>query len=120
VLATLAGVIATLVGAGVSWAGVLQKQPITNVFAPRFSPVFSPTKPNVLQFSPVIESALVKDLARTDCIAYLAELDQLVDDEPNIAKHLPGGSFPVDGGARACGLKSRAAVDALAAYLAQR
>jgi hypothetical protein len=119
VLAT-AGVVATLVGATAAWAGVLQKQPITNNFAAHFSAKFYPTNPNILQFSPVIQSALVNDLARTDCIAYLAELDQLVDDAPNVAKHLPGGSLPVDGGARACGLKSHAAVDALATYLAHR
>jgi hypothetical protein len=120
VLGTLAGVIATLLGAGASWAEVIQKQPTTNVFAPRFAPVFSPTNPNVVQFSPTIESALVNDLARADCVGYLVELDELVDDEPDIAKHLPGGSFPVDSGARACGLKSSAVVDAVAAYLARR
>lgn len=56
--------------------------------------------------------------ALTNCVGYYAELDQLVDDEPHVASHLPGGSFPLDATAKACGLRNkrdlRALIDALA------
>jgi hypothetical protein len=56
----------------------------------------------------------------SDCAAYLENLDALVDDEPHIADRLPGRSFPLDQGARACGLKRASEVNAIAALLAAR
>lgn len=44
--------------------------------------------------------------ASADCVTYLVKLDQLVDDDRNVASQLPGRSFPLDAGARACKLTS--------------
>jgi phosphate/sulfate permease len=48
----------------------------------------------------------IRRQAAVDCVTYLGELDQLLDDEPKIASQLPGRSVPLDAGAKACGLTS--------------
>ncbi len=42
--------------------------------------------------------------AAQDCVAYLVELDDLLDDDPGIARELPNHAFPLDAGAKACNL----------------
>jgi hypothetical protein len=42
-----------------------------------------------------------------DCIAYLVELDELVDDDHGIAALLPGHEFPRDAAEKACKLEGR-------------
>jgi hypothetical protein len=49
------------------------------------------------------QSATGKGTA-ADCVAYLVELDDLVDDDPGIARLLPKQVFPLDAGAKACKL----------------
>ncbi|MFI4990318.1 MAG: hypothetical protein ACHQHO_05320 [Solirubrobacterales bacterium] len=44
--------------------------------------------------------------AAPDCVSYLVELDDLVDDDRAVASRLPGRSFPLDAGAKACGFTS--------------
>jgi hypothetical protein len=83
------------------------------------SPVLrTPTVKNY--FSPTVKPASVTVNVGAECATYLAHLDDLVDDEPHIASHLPKQSFPVDPGARACGLERPSEVDAIAAVLAAR
>jgi len=108
VFVALLGVLATLIGAGGSWATVVAHPP------PSPAPV---VKNNV---SPVIKPAPVHVTAGADCVAYLADLAELVDSEPHVASRLPGGSFALDQDARSCGLKRKSDVNALAAFLAQR
>jgi hypothetical protein len=71
-------------------------------------------------FSPTVRPAAVTVDAGTDCAVYLANLDLLVDDEPNVAAHLPGKSLPLEQGALACGLSQASDINALAALLAKR
>jgi phosphate/sulfate permease len=49
--------------------------------------------------------------ATVDCVTYLVELDQLLDDEPDIASRLPDRSIPLDRGAKACGFTSPLGVE---------
>jgi hypothetical protein len=80
-----------------------------------------PTSPAVKNyFSAKVAAPTVKVELGSECTVYLVHLDELVDDEPHIADHLPGKSFPLDQGARACGLKRASEVDAIAAVLAAR
>ena len=82
-----------------------------------------PTSPAITvksYFSPKLLPPAVKVELGSECTVYLVHLDELVNDEPHIADHLPGRSFPLDQGARACGLKRPSEVDALAAVLAAR
>jgi hypothetical protein len=80
-----------------------------------------PTSPAVKNyFSAKVAAPTVKVELGSECTVYLVHLDELADDEPHIADHLPGRSFPLDQGARACGLKRASEVDALAAVLAAR
>jgi hypothetical protein len=69
-------------------------------------------------FSPTVRPPSVKVDVGSECTIYLVHLDDLVNDEPHIADHLPGKSFPLDQGARACGLKRASEVNAIAAVLA--
>jgi hypothetical protein len=79
--------------------------PVTN-FAPKFSPtITAPPRQTITSLG---------------CVQYLAALDHLVDDEPNVAAHLSGGSLPLDQGANACGLKNRSDVRTIALYLARQ
>lgn len=71
-------------------------------------------------FSAKVAAPKVKVELGSECTVYLVHLDELVDDEPHIAAHLPGKSFPLDQGAQACHLKRASEVDALAAVLAAR
>jgi hypothetical protein len=71
-------------------------------------------------FSAKVAAPRVKVELGSECTVYLVHLDELVDDEPHIADHLPGKSFPLDQGAQACHLKRPSEVDALAAVLAKR
>ncbi len=80
-----------------------------------FSPIVKPPMVNVAVKAPNVRVAM-----SSDCAVYLENLDALVDDEPHIADRLPGRSFPLDQGARACGLKLPSEVDEIAAVLAAR
>ncbi|HEV3319198.1 MAG TPA: hypothetical protein VG053_05610 [Solirubrobacteraceae bacterium] len=70
--------------------------------------------------SQTVKPPSVKVNVDSECALYLVHLDDLVDDEPHIADHLPGRSFPLEQGARACGLKRASEVNAIAAGLAAR
>jgi hypothetical protein len=88
---------------------------VKNYFSPTVRP---PSVKNY--FSPKVAAPTVKVELGSECTVYLVHLDELVDDEPHIAEHLPGKSFPLDQGARACGFKRASEVDAIAAVLAAR
>ena len=88
---------------------------VKNYFSPTVRP---PSVKNY--FSPTVRPASVNVDVGAECAVYLVHLDDLVDDEPHIADHLPGRSFPLDQGARACGLKRASEVNAIAAVLAAR
>ena len=88
---------------------------VKNYFSPTIKP---PSVKNY--FSPKVAAPTVKVELGSECTVYLVHLDELVDDEPHIADHLPGKSFPLDQGARACGFKRASEVDAIAAVLAAR
>ncbi len=85
----------------------------------RFSPVINepPEPAPIVKYRPVIN---VSPSVAAECIVYFAALDELVDDEPTIARDLPGGRLPLDATAKACGLHNQRELDALAAVLAQR
>jgi hypothetical protein len=84
-----------------------------------FSPIVKP--PSIKNyFSTKVTTPSVRVELGSECTVYLVHLDELVDDEPHIAEHLPGRSFPLDQGARACGLKRASEVNAIAAVLAAR
>lgn len=107
----LAGAALTYVVA--AWYATTTTRPApTNRFAPvnDFAPKFSPT----------ITQPSAHTMTALDCVLYLAALDYLVDDEPNVASHLPSGVLPVDQGARACGLKTESQLRDIASFLAQR
>ena len=88
---------------------------VKNYFSPTVRP---PSVKNY--FSTKVTTPPVRVELGSECTVYLVHLDELVDDEPHIADHLPGKSFPLDRGARACGLKDPHEVDAIAAVLAAR
>jgi hypothetical protein len=78
-----------------------------------FSPIVKPAKVSVAVKAPNVSVGM-----SSECVAYLETLDALVDDEPHIADRLPGGSFPLEQGARACGFKRQSEVNEIAALLA--
>jgi hypothetical protein len=81
---------------------------------------FAPVNNFAPKFSPTITAPPGQTNTSLGCVQYLAALDNLVDDESNVGAHLPGGSLPLDQGAKACGLKNRSEVRAIASYLAQQ
>jgi hypothetical protein len=81
---------------------------------------FAPVNNFAPKLSPTISAPPGHTVTRLSCVQYLDALDDLVDDEPDVGAHLPAGQLPLEQGARACGLRKRSEVGALASYLAQR
>jgi hypothetical protein len=86
----------------------------------KFSPVINepPEPAPIVKYRPVINVS--PSIAGGGCVVYFAALDELVDDEPAIARHLPGGKLPLDATAKACGLRNQRELNALATVLARR
>ena len=81
----------------------------------KFSPVVNepPEPAPIVKYRPVINVS--PSIAGGECVVYFAALNELVDDEPAIARHLPGGKLPLDATAQACGLRSQRKLEALPA-----
>ena len=81
---------------------------------------FAPVNNFAPKFSPTVTAPPGPTNTKPGCVQYLVALDDLVDDEPNVGAHLPGGSLPLDQGAKACGLKNSKEIRSIVSYLARR